>query len=354
LEDIVLIRPYERGDEGGIRRLFRTCFARELSKEKWEWQYEKTSEGKPVIVIGESDQGIIGHVALQPRRFLVKGKPSLGGLYADMMVHNEFRGKGLNRRLSARLLSKLYEYARDTGYDFTYGAPNANSRGLARRKKTGGQRVTEIPRLGKLLNPAYAIKRIDSKLLRNACRRIVSLGTRSTWPLMVQPFANNDLRFDDLWERVYPEYEILGVRDTSYMRWRFGEYPVQFEDRNSNTTFGWVEGDVLHGYITVSFIHEGPYRIGYIVDILAQRENKTILNDLMSAAILFCRQNRIDLIRAWMTDTWPAYSVFLSRGFLARTSDLCWRVRPLSDSKTPVALMDPGSWYFTLGDSDSP
>ena len=61
----------------------------------WKWEFMDGPDGKAFLYLAEDEGKLAGHFADIPRRFSVNGEVVLGTLSLDLMVHPDYRRKGI-------------------------------------------------------------------------------------------------------------------------------------------------------------------------------------------------------------------------------------------------------------------
>jgi GNAT superfamily N-acetyltransferase len=83
---------------GAARWLRKNGHAEEADKldpRFWKWEFMDGPDGKALLYLAEDGEKLAGHFADIPRRFSVNGEVSLGTLSLDLMVHPDYRRKGI-------------------------------------------------------------------------------------------------------------------------------------------------------------------------------------------------------------------------------------------------------------------
>ncbi|RJP28103.1 MAG: GNAT family N-acetyltransferase [Candidatus Omnitrophota bacterium] len=94
-----------------------------------------------------------------------------------------------------------------------------------------------------------------------------------------------DERFNDLWRRCSPYYQILVKRDKDYLNWRFTRSPSQYR------IIALVDDTKVYGYIVISVNEKNGLKKGAILDLLAANDNKTaVIDALLSEALRYFRK----------------------------------------------------------------
>jgi hypothetical protein len=71
----------------------------------WDWEFDQNFFGRAEIFVALNGSALIGHYALIPQRYRVRGESLAAGLAVDAMVHPQRRRKGLFSSLQAYSLS---------------------------------------------------------------------------------------------------------------------------------------------------------------------------------------------------------------------------------------------------------
>jgi len=73
----------------------------------WRWQFMEGSGGKAFIYIAEDGSRVIGHFADVPRWFSANGSMLWGTLSLDLMVHPDYRRKGIFSELGKSAIERV-------------------------------------------------------------------------------------------------------------------------------------------------------------------------------------------------------------------------------------------------------
>ena len=113
-------RAYQPGDETGIIELYGEVFHLEMSPELWRWMYQSPPAGPAVIVVLESDDGLVGHYGVQPREFWISGHRTTVGFAVGTMVHPELRSV----KALVEMAQLAYAICRERKFPWLYAFPN--------------------------------------------------------------------------------------------------------------------------------------------------------------------------------------------------------------------------------------
>lgn len=361
-----LIRAYKEGDERSICKLLKR------TEKEWCWEYKNNPFGQ-FIGVAESNGRVIGHMALVPVQLKIKDEILLGAQAVDLVVHPDFRRQGIFFSIGRFLAQETTK----RGIDFWYGFPNklAHSGHL----KYGWFDVCNVPLLIKPVNAKKAIqvfldnyKKVKFLTRYRIARDTITfilriiLASVTFFPRFFIRIENKctykhfeiekiklfDVRIDDLWEKVSNKYHILVVRNRRYLNWRYLEKP----NANYEIFIALKNNEVL-GYMILKSKNENELKIGYIVDIFALPSDNIVIQSLISKAIEYFKDEKVDLIGCWMLKNGKCtrlyYKILRHFGFsqlFGRTHPLIARVN--SRQSILNIVRDSKNWFVTMGDSD--
>lgn len=123
--EIIGLKTYEVSDNDihSIYELFEEVFHKRRSLKSFKAQFSNTSLGYSFHAIAKDNGKIIGHNVYVPFKYLVKDRSFLACLSLDAMIHPDYRGKGVYRKL----LQVCEDLAVKYGCVLRFGFPNDNS-----------------------------------------------------------------------------------------------------------------------------------------------------------------------------------------------------------------------------------
>jgi hypothetical protein len=251
-----------------------------------------------------------------------------------------------------------------------------------RAREQGYVYLFSLPPLVRVLNPGYVFRKLTARpglqavgqalgrplaglfVVRHGAKRsAVPVG--SAGDLEVRPVEVFDAQFDELWTAASADFHIGTVRSAAYLTWRYASCP-----HLHYLTFGAFRGGRLVGFLVLRHAEEGPWRAGYIVDLLTLPGDDTILHGLITHGLTHAREAGLDLLRAWVTEHSPAGHIFRGRGFALRPVTYRFLAMPpplgpptpqswgeglpppQSWGELDPRWRDAEQWYLTLGDAD--
>jgi GNAT superfamily N-acetyltransferase len=341
-----------------LLRFLRAAYPGEARKSEpayWKWHYLENPNTRTddiplwVVVSGEE---IVGQLATIPVPMKVGGETRPAIWILDFIVREDFRGKGLGKRL---VMAAREKYPTT----ITLGI-NRQSAGLFR--SMGWMEMGWIHRYQKLL---YAGNGLEGAARIAAVRGLLNLvsaplrrkGRRTPRRerYTVRTIGTFGEEFDELWARASGPWACAVRRDARTLRWQFQQQPgKRFE------TVGLYEQERLVGYVVLFFRKglanaeanrgtvAGPAKAA-ISDFFYERANG---GEIVDALIEVALGRAVD-VRAGslVTDVLDglAEQRLREHGF--------WRIRKspqfmASTEEAKEIVYDPQNWFLTRGDSD--
>lgn len=312
----------------------------------WRWQMIENPHGVGWSYLIEDGNKIIGHLADLPKRFSFRKEVVLGTLTHDMMVHPNYRRRGVSNATARFGIQKV---EREKGLFMTAYAIRMES--LNSLLKVGWKEVTRLPvlvfpiRFYGIVKHYLRFKLISlvgggvarlfySFLLRRRKNKITGLEIKKINEL--------DEQFDLFWNRIIHLFPIIGVRDRTYLNWRYLQHPT----RRYAIYRAQKEGE-MRGYIILRKVDLLNFNSAVIVDLLALDEEALLA--LIEEGIQHSRQEGADLLGVMIPKTHPYYQSLRKEGFLSSLKAFHFLV--YSHWKEEI-LFDPKAWYLTWGDTD--
>ena len=307
-----------------------------------EWLYLKNPDGEAAIWAALAGDEHIGFSALIPRRFWVRGELKSACTTADLSVLSSHRRQGVASHLRLKAKTLVEEKA----FDFLYGHPNEKSKGA--HQKAGFYQVATMDRRVKVLDTSPQW----SKLVGNSpLNKIFSKVSNKVLPFVFEKpkkhfetewlsWLKVDERFDQLDEKNKNQRIIQGVRDSRYLKWRYGLNPID--------TFRIVvakKGNDIKGFCVVRPIQDSLE----IVDLFPPNDQDTA--ETLLAAVI--QDAKLDDTKT-LTATWlahhPAEYLLGKFGFLSRGAI---SVMHAFDAPLKSTISSKASeWLITAGDRD--
>jgi len=345
------VRDGNETDIEGILRLRREVFGN-VEKDKldprfWRWEFMEGPDGSGFIYIVEDGNKIIGHFADIPRRFSVEGEVARGTLSLDLMVAPDYWGMGIFEAMGRYGIERV---ERENGLVLTaFPIREETIHGL---KKIGWKEVVKLPvlvypiRFGGIVNRYFHF--LPLSLLAGGVARFFYLlfygskkrGRREETE--IEEIGSLDDQFDPFWQKAVSLHPILGVRNRSYLTWRYFRHPTR-----TYTIYRARKGGEMKGYIVLRKVELLGFNSVVIVDLLAV-DNVTV-KALVERGIQRSQQQEADLLGFMVPQGHSYYKILRKRGFLS--SPKAFQFMIYSHSKREI-FDSPGKWYVNWGDTD--
>lgn len=310
--------------------------ARDRLLRQWDWKYEANPfnrDGEPYILLLRHGARLVGMLGTIPLRVFLDGREHWLSHSCDWMLHPDFRGEGLGRRLIAK-------HRADKPLRFSW-QNDLSYRSL--RQRTPGSYATIRP-LVRPLDFTHVLRRTTARRLTRPTR-----GTRTAGAdISVARVETVDERFGVLARRACRDHRALLVRDEAYLDWRFFRRPDA-----AYTVLAASRAGELLGYVV---LRPAPDQAGvlwgYLVDFLVERRSRPLFALLLRSAIAYLRDAGAKGISCRALP--PYRGVLYRHGFFP----LWWRAphhfHISLDLPDPAvrALEDVRQWHLTMGDGD--
>ena len=202
------------------------------------------------------------HRTLLPALCLVRAV--LGHMVSEFAFCYGFpnhKAEGVMVRAGFRVLGKTTRYARVLRHAMYLPAVAARLRASPRLAPIVGP-ATRHRRLGRALAPLFDIVRLAGRAPQLARARS---RYRIDWLDRV------DARFDQLWDRARPEYNVIGARTAAMLRWRYPRCAIAALARSSDgvlVAYALIERDHASGAAHVRDVFGHKSALGPLLDLL--------------------------------------------------------------------------------------
>ena len=345
------VRDGDEKDLESILSLRKVVFG-EMEEDKadpnfWRWQFMEGPDGKALIYIAEDEGRVIGHFADVPRRFLIDGSVVLGTLSLDLMVHPDYRRQGIFSGLGRFAIERV---KRGSGLFMTaYPIRKETIQGL---KKIGWEAVTELPVIVCPIRFQGIVRRylpipLISHFLGGAARLLYFVffgnkGKRRAEGIEIEEVKEFDEQFDSFWTTVLSIHPILGVRNRTFLTWRYLRHPTR-----TYIIYRAKKNGEMKGYIVLRKVDLLGFKSAVIVDLLAS-DSETLFA-LVMKGIDQSRKEKVDLLGYMVPKDHPYHRILRQRGFLPSLKAFLFMVYPQSPKELSLS---PEGWYVSWGDTD--
>jgi GNAT superfamily N-acetyltransferase len=346
------VRDGNELDREGILCLREVVFGQEekdkLDPKFWRWEFIENPDGRAFIYLVEDQNKIIGHFADIPRRFSVEGETVLGTLSLDLMVHPDYRRKGIFEEMGRYGAQRVKQ---EKGlFLFAFPIRPETVDGL---KKIGWREAVQLPVLVYPLSFSGIINRYLrfqplSLLIGGAARFFYLLfcglkGRKRGGTIEIEKVGSLlDDSFDRFWRTASSLFPILGVRDRPSLSWRYLRHPTR-----AYSLYRAKRDGEMTGYIVLRKVDLLNFNSAVIVDLLAL--NEPALTALVQKGIEYSRQEGADLLGFMVPRDHPYDKHLRKKGFLPSPKTFQFMIYPHTEKEI---FLSPGSWYVNWGDTD--
>ncbi len=218
-----------RRDRATILDLWRSGLAHQgMPEEKVDWYYENNPEGPPDTLLLRAGDVPVGVAAVGRRRMRCGPHSLQGGALVDFVVTPDHRGL-----FPALFLQRRVREAGLLRFALLFGRPNPQSEAVVRR--AGYHHAGDQVRSARVLRSNAYLARHLPRLLSNVvgtvadrARFLATKAKASRGPKLRYAWLDRpDERFDALWESAAAAGPLIGVRDRTFLQWRFVECPFR-------------------------------------------------------------------------------------------------------------------------------
>lgn len=353
------IREYREGDEKDILKLFEAIYGEVADKELWmrwwKWQFRDAPAGQARIWLADHNGEIVGHYALIRADMKVGSEIITASQNVGTMTHPAYRRQGIYSALEKRALSE----EGNRGTHITFGFPNEAA--YPGHIKRGFLDIGVIRAMLKPLNLENIVGRyVRNKLLSKVLAAISNIAFNLLYLAHKPPKIDGiqitkvsffDERINDLWERIYRDYDIIVVRNKEYLNWRFVDVPgVDY------TIYLAEKESQILGYTVLKCERQFGLKVGRIFELIVPLGQQAVVQLLALKAVEVFREEKADFVLYRIIGN-KAHCKAVSRcGFMS--SQLIGRgARFIARTNTPKIsekfLKERRHWFVQTGDSDA-
>lgn len=343
-------RPFRKGDERALSELFGEVFGWEPIEDYWRWKYFENPAGKHEAHVVADDEKIVGEIAAIPAKVKLGSGDVIASQTCDIVISPRYRKGTPFFRLHRRVTKEVDR----RGWEFVFGISVKSTYRIS-TKTLGFDGAGPVRRLVKILNPDPFIRnRFRTRFLSETLGFLGASGLkfldkrrlRPSREVEIQEVTNFDSSFDELWERRAHDYEIMVVRDSEYLNWRYKRNPLQ-----EYRTLVAFRNNAPAGLIIFCSRMEKGIKRGYILDLLASPNDDDLIRFLIGQAVLELYSERADIVSMWLFEHTTAFGLSRQMGFALKETPHDLIVRSHGDYDSEY-LADRSKWFLTIGDSD--
>ena len=176
-------------------------------------------------------------------------------------------------------------------------------------------------------------------------RQNIRRGRLASSQLTIEAVDQFDQNIDALWAEVAPHFELIGIRDSAFLNWRYAD-----PRGDDSLILVASEGDATVGYLVLRWTR----RSAVIADILARPNRPDIVSRLVNDASWQAGSHGAAIINCALPERHPYRDAVMDNGFLdiGRQTNIRYQHRNVS-AETLTFLEEPdANVHVTLGDFD--
>jgi GNAT superfamily N-acetyltransferase len=261
------VRTYRDGDDAGVLALLQAAFgswpgrrvaAHDRPERFFHWKHLENPHGRSFIVLADTGERLIGMRAYMMWPLMAGGEAVGAVQSVDLATHPDYRGQGVNSKLTERAMALLSETK-----SFALGLPNEMSRSMSR--KVGWHPVGKLPVWVRVRRPLRVLHR--ARAIRAVGR---SLALPSVDAAPAAEWLADGASPAELLADARPNGARLATdAGVDYLRWRYepllGDYRVVVEEEGGRLSglaiFGLRQrGELWEGTVCELLVRPGDHR----------------------------------------------------------------------------------------------
>jgi hypothetical protein len=329
----------------GMSELEEAVWGRQTAPAYWGWRYFENPTRRSTTVVALREDRVVGKMGGVCLPMVVGGKQQTVTLVEGLSMLPSERSWDCLRGLMA---ANFLEGQRDS---VSLGFGFATKKWTAIHHKMGLRSLGRTPVWLGFLDLKRILKRRsvpDVLALLGGMAGLFIGVRRERVPLSgveIQPIERFDADTNGLWQTLEPLRWISVVKDTSYLRWRYDSCPGYSYRKLAAFRRGRVEGVAVYSV-------SQERKNGYLLELLADKDDVTLLRRLAVEAIDAMDQEEVGLIAASFPPGTAAAQALGAFGFKAWGS-LFWNIETVlrgSWPEEPSGERGLKRWNFSLGD----
>ncbi|MDN7244714.1 GNAT family N-acetyltransferase [Planococcus shenhongbingii] len=335
-----MIRLFQQGDAEQINSLYQRVFGKTRSIAEWEWKFQRLSSPPAIIIVAEEEGEIVGHAACLKIEACYRGKTLLLAERVDIMVDPAFQGRGIYKKIVARMLEECESQNIDIVYGFP--APKAKDIFLSAAKADD---LGNVPRFLAVNKPGTLIstKKEQLSFLKEPADKLYSVLRRKKTPYHLRELGPADLQLvDELYERYAGSYPLHAKRGSDYVKRRYLDHPERdyrvYALSATQEDYGYV---VLHKETAADGI-----TFETIVDLWGPSDSHQL--SIMLRAIR--SHSQADAMNVWAVKDSARYEALKKAGFFHINSPMPFVIKTFN-SQVEAGKM--AGWHLSQSDVDS-
>jgi len=348
MSNVLEYRRLQHGDIPKVLELQKQVFGVPWEADYLDWKYFQYSGGEHTIFIALDGDVVVGQSGGIPVILSVGQKEVKCVQEVDIAVLPEYQKKRVFFRVAKH--SGEWEKKEET-FNLAFSIKRTY-RIITKMLKFRG--VCSVFKIVKIVDPTPFIqKKVKIKFLASILgylgKTLIRVWFGNSIPSLdgrkIEEIKRFDQRFDVFWNQVVGDYEIITVRNSLYLNWRYIDNPSEYK------VFAVIEDELIKGYVVLSSEKEDVFR-GNIVDILVSPSEHKVAELLIRKAIAYFDSLGVAVISCWQPEHLHTYSILKKNGFIKRETENDFVIRSYLPNTPNERFLDEKKWYFSMGDSD--
>lgn len=345
MEENFLYRRYINSDFDNYCELFENVYSHKIDKEFFEWKHNlKGSINKePFIYLVFNETGnLIGANSFFKSEFKQNSKIYNAVQSGDTMVHMNYRGKGLFKKIIQFASVDLKNY----GVDFIFGFANNNS--YPGFVKLGFQTLYKVNNYLKILNyePILQekLKRIPFASLIgksiDILKKPIQFKSASNYSIIRNTVISEEI-INFISSNI--NNDLAQIKDLSLLNWKYIEKP------NSNYEILVIKKNLIIEGVFITRIESQNLKSATVMEYFIK--NQDDFHKLLKSIIQHYKKENIGYLGTWEIGSNSYKVALLKNHFIKRNLDIYFIVKILNEEVTEV--LDLNIWHIVNGDSDT-
>jgi hypothetical protein len=358
MSDDVRVRPLTFDDLESIialkgKVIKRPEFDPIVERNIYEWELRENPYKRDDFPIGfvlEHNSNIVGSVVLVPAKFKLAKENVYACFEIDLMVAQEFRFHGL------KLLNKVWK---ENLFPLVVSTtPNNLSFEIEQKMGAIGILHTSFTYIY-IISIKHVMSRIKHfrfekfiSLLNGSARsllRAISKKIRKKEELIVEEITKFDNRFDEFFENASRDYDVLHIRDSRYLNWRYVGFP--FGKRKIVSVLD--KKNTLRGYIVIQkeVTKQGTKKAN-ILDLFTKKSDINAIEELLLKSIEYAKVEKLDVIEIMPTNL-DLKNILYIMGFIRRENMFSFCSFKCKNAEVSAIINKKNVWFLSSGDGDN-
>ena len=345
--------PFDKKDLNHILELWKEQYDKDYIDKRLQL-FQWISEDNPFIknnapyhVLLDGNR-IIGMHGSMPLQFSIRGKEQESCFAHDALLLKEYRGKGLGKIL----LNGIFD---ETG--ILTGALWFNEPNYRLYIKSGWLDIPNLSSYVKIYDPSFFLKdKIKIPLLKSTIslflkiflkiRDLIIFKRRPSF-INIVSIKKFDRDFDILFNEISKNYDIMVVRNSQYLNWKFVDKP--FNNYKKFAAYDSI-GNLI-GYMVTKIEKIDSSKRGRIIDFLVNPDSPDVFIEMINFSCKLMRNERVEYIQVITSS--PVFAKLLKKcGFIKAPKPIRFMVKNWQDQFESNFISNVQNWYITDSDGD--